>query len=178
MNDRPAASYDGTLAPTAEGGVIRFERHLPYAIADVWDAITNPERLAEWWLPFDADITVELRQGGQIVFAGRGDDAPTFTCTVIRVEAPRLLEHTHIDGTSYLRWELEAVDDGCVLRLNHFLTDTAKAIDGCWVVGLYTSLARLEPCLSRRPEPWDWERFAAAQAHYASLGIAAPPAAP
>lgn len=69
MNDLPASSYDGVLERTADGGVIRFERHLPYPIGDVWDAITNPARLADWWLPFDADITVDLREGGQL--AGR-----------------------------------------------------------------------------------------------------------
>ena len=70
-------SYDGTLERTADGGVIRFERHLPYPIRDVWDAITDPTRLAEWWLPFDADITVDLREGGQMTFTGRGDRCVT-----------------------------------------------------------------------------------------------------
>ena len=32
-----AASSDGTLERTADGGVIRFERHLPYPVAAVWD---------------------------------------------------------------------------------------------------------------------------------------------
>ena len=41
MSDVPAFSYDGTLERTADGGVIRFERHLPYPIGDVWDAITE-----------------------------------------------------------------------------------------------------------------------------------------
>ncbi|MEO6651928.1 MAG: SRPBCC domain-containing protein [Ilumatobacteraceae bacterium] len=31
----------------------------------MWDTITSPERLADWWLPFDADITVDLRVGGR-----------------------------------------------------------------------------------------------------------------
>jgi len=69
MSDFPAASYNGALERTADGGVIRFERHLPYPIRDVWDAITNPARLAEWFLPVDADITVDLQEGGQMVFA-------------------------------------------------------------------------------------------------------------
>ena len=43
MSDVPA-SYDGALERTADGGVIRFERHLPYPIREVWDAITNPAR--------------------------------------------------------------------------------------------------------------------------------------
>lgn len=172
MSDVPA-SYDGAFERTADGGVIRFERHLPYPVRDVWDAITNPARLAEWWLPFDADITVDLREGGEMVFSGRGEESVTMTCTILRVEPPMLLEHTHADA-SYLRWELEAADPGCVLRLSHFVTDAGRAIDNGFVVGLHASLARLEPCLAGRPIAWDWDGFAEAQAHYASIGLAPP----
>src|SRR3546814_10714748 len=70
------ALYDGVIEPTADGGVIRFERRLAYPVDEVWDAVTNPERLADWWLPFDAAITVDLRVGGELAMAGRGDDAP------------------------------------------------------------------------------------------------------
>src|SRR5216684_3828605 len=76
-------------------------------------------------------------EGGQMVFAARGDEPVTMTCTILRVEPPMLLEHTHADAASYLRWELEPVDTGCVLRLSHFVTDTAGAIDNCYVVGLH-----------------------------------------
>ena len=54
-------------------------------------------------------------------------------------------------------------------------TAVAVAIDGCYVVGLHTSLARLVPCLAGRPTPWDWDGFAEAQAHYADLGLAPRP---
>lgn len=172
MTDTSPTAYDGTLERTADGGVIRFERRLPYPIRDVWDAITNPERLADWWLPFDADITIDLREGGEMVFAGRGDEPVTMTFTILRVEAPMLFEHTHADPASYMRWELEALDSGCVLRLSHFVTDPAGAVDNCYVVGLHTSLSRLVPCLAGRPIAWDWDAFADAQAHYNSLGLA------
>ncbi|MET0911125.1 MAG: SRPBCC family protein [Ilumatobacteraceae bacterium] len=165
-------SYDGTLERTADGGVIRFERHLPYPIRDVWDAITDPARLEDWWLPFDADITVDLREGGEMVFAGRGDEPVTMTFTILRVEPPMLFEHTHADPSSYMRWELEAVDTGCVLRLSHFVTDPDVAIANCYVVGLHTSLGRLLPCLAGRPVAWDWDGFADAQAEYSSIGLA------
>lgn len=170
----PAPAYDGTLERTTDGGVIRFERTLPYPIEQVWDAITEPARLADWWLPFDADITVDLREGGQMVFAGRGDEPFTMTFTIQRVEPPTLLQHTHADPGSYLRWELEAVDAGCVLRLSHFVTDPDTAVERCYVVGLHTSLTRLVPCLEGRPVPWDTDAFAEAQAVYAELGLAPP----
>ena len=173
---RRAPSYDGILDRTADGGVIRFERHLAYPVREVWDAITNPERLADWWLPFDADITVDLREGGAMVMTGRGDNTPTFTSTILRLEPPMLLEHTHPAPGSTMRWELESIDDGegCVLRLSHFIADVGASIEGCHVVGLHTSLSRLEPCLAGRPVPWDWDAFAEAQSHYAAAGVAPP----
>jgi hypothetical protein len=77
-----------------------------------------------------------------------------------------------------MRWELEAVDTGCVLRLSHFVTDAGAAVDKCFVVGLHASLARLVPCLAGHPVAWDWDGFADAQAHYASVGLAPPVNAP
>jgi len=172
MSDSTTSAYDGTVEQTSDGGVIRFERHLAYSIREVWDAITSPARLADWWLPFDADITVDLREGGQMVFAATGDEPMEITCTILRVEPPMLLEHTHADPGSYMRWELEPVDAGCILRLSHFVTDTAAAIDKCYVVGLHASLARLAPCLAGHPVAWDWDGFADAQARYAAMGLA------
>jgi uncharacterized protein YndB with AHSA1/START domain len=178
MSDRTTSAYDGTLERTADGGIIRFERHLAYPIGEVWDAITNPARLAEWWLPHDAEITVDLREGGQMVFTATAYEPKTITSTILRVEPPMLLEHTHADPGSYIRWELAPVDTGCVLRLSHYVTDTTAAIDNCYVVGLHASLARLSPCLAGRPIAWDWDGFAEAQAHYASIGLAPPVSAP
>ena len=178
MSNVPPSSYDGTVERTADGGVIRFERHLPYPISDVWDAITDPAQLADWWLPFDADITVDLREGGPMVFTARGEEPVTMTFTITRVEPPMLLEHTHTDAASFLRWELEPTDTGCVLRLSHFVTDPDAAIGNCYVVGLHTALARLAPCLAGRPVAWDWDGFAEAQARYADIGLAPPVNAP
>ena len=173
MSDSSPSLYDGTLERTADGGVIRFERHLAYPVREVWDAITSPERLADWWLPFDADITVDLREGGEMVMTAN-EGEPSLTCTILRVEPPMLLEHTHVDPGSRMRWELEAMDSGCVLRLSHFMTDVAAGIERCYVVGLHTSLSRLEPCLGGTPIAWDWETFADSQAQYADLGLAPP----
>lgn len=168
------ASHDGSLERTDDGGVIRFERRLPYPVAAVWDAITNPERLADWWIPFDADVTVDLREGGEMVFTSRTGEPPPMTVTILRIDAPVLFEHTHFAPGSTLRWELVAVETGCVLHLTQHVADISQAIDGCWIAGLHTSFSRLEPTLAGSPAPWDWDAFAAIRAHYAALGLAAP----
>ena len=173
MSERSDQARDGVIERTADGGVIRFERHLPYSIRDVWNAVTEPEQLAQWWLPFDADITIDLREGGQMVFEGRDPEEPvSMTMTVLRVEAPMLLEHTHVDPDSLVRWELEPTDTGCTLRISHFVTDADAAIENCYVVGLHISLGRLEPLLAGEPIIWDWDEFAQTQARYAEIGFA------
>jgi len=129
-------SPDGALERTADGGLIRFERNLPYPVAAVWDAITNPVRLADWWLPFEADITVDLRDGGEMVFTARSGEPPPMAATVKRVEAPVLFEHTHFAPGTTLLWQLDAVDTGCTLRLTQHVSDVAEAIDGCWIAAL------------------------------------------
>ena len=53
-----------------------------------------------------------------MVMAARGDEPITVTSTTLQVEPPMLLEHTHVDPGAYLRWELESVETGCVLRLS------------------------------------------------------------
>ena len=47
------------------GGVIRFERHLAFDVHAVWDAITAPARLADWWLPFEADDQTSTPEGSK-----------------------------------------------------------------------------------------------------------------
>lgn len=173
-----AASPDGTLERTPEGGIIRFERHLPFPIEAVWDAITNPERLADWWLPFEAHITVDLREGGELVFAATSGEPPPLTCAILRVEPPVLFEHTaFVDGAT-LRWELEAVPEGTVLRLEERIADADEAIEGGWLVGLHISFSRLEPAIAGTPVPWDWDALAVAWARYAEHGLAIPGEAP
>ena len=39
MSDRTSPLYDGTMERTADGGVIRFERRLDYAIRDLMEKI-------------------------------------------------------------------------------------------------------------------------------------------
>ncbi len=95
------------------------------------------------------------------------------TCTILRVEPPMLLEHTHVDPGSYMRWELEPVDTGCVLRLSHFVHRRRRRDRQL----LRRRAAHLARRGSNRASPVSPSRgtgtsFAEAQAHYASVGLA------
>ena len=70
----PAAA-DGVLDECDGTPMIRFVRHYPHPVGEVWAALTQPDRLAEWWLPFEADIVLELIEGGRFEMRSREDPA-------------------------------------------------------------------------------------------------------
>ena len=45
-----------TTTPGGEAHVVRFERTYDAAVDDVWDAVTNPERITRWFLPISGDL--------------------------------------------------------------------------------------------------------------------------
>jgi uncharacterized protein YndB with AHSA1/START domain len=55
----------GRLA-AGEGRAVRLRRTYGAPIDDVWDALTNPERIGRWFLP----ITGDYRLGGRFQFEG------------------------------------------------------------------------------------------------------------
>ena len=162
-----SSSPDGSIERTQEGGVIRFDRTLAFPIEDVWGAITDPERLADWWPPFAADISVDLREGGLIVFTWPGTDFPTLEFTIVRIDAPRLLEHTHTSPGSWMRWELEPTGSGTRLLATYYIPDLDMVIERGDVAGLHHSLDRLAPALSGHPIAWDNDAFSQLLAAYA-----------
>lgn len=165
-------SPHGTIERTPDGGIVRFDRALAFPVEEVWAAITDPARLADWWPPFAADITVDLREGGAIVFAWPGTDFPTLQFTIVRLAAPTLLEHTHTSPGSWMRWELEPTPDGTRLLATYFVPDLELAIERGDVVGLHHGLDRLPPALAGHPVPWDNEAFDELLAGYAQAGTA------
>lgn len=163
------ASPTGTIERTPDVGRVRFERSLAFPIQEVWAAITEPERLADWWPPMAAEITVDLREGGRIVFAWPDTDFPTMAFTITRLEPPTLLEHTHTGPGSWMRWELTAQEGGTLLRATYSVPDLDLAIERGDLVGLHHSLDRLAPALSGRPVGWDDEAFQELVAAYAGI---------
>lgn len=162
-----------TIERTADGGFIRYDRELAFPVEEVWSAITEPARLVDWWPPFAADITVDLREGGSITFDWPdGDDLQRLEFTILRLEAPMLLEHSHTSPGSWQRYELEPTAGGTRLRATYFVPDPDMAVERGDVVGAHYGLDRLEAALSGQPIPVDYDAFAALQARYAELGLA------
>lgn len=162
-------SRHGTVERHGRHGTIRFERILRHPVERVWEALTTPEGLDAWWLPFPATIEIELVVGGLVSFSSTElGDAP-MTCEILELDPPHRLVHTHFDRSITLTWELSAEDEGCRLRLTQETPDIAAALSQGHVVGLHHSLDRLEPALDGRPTAWDWDRLPVIEAEYVDL---------
>jgi uncharacterized protein YndB with AHSA1/START domain len=99
---------------------LRFERRYPHPIENVWDALTQPERLVAWL----GDAELEPEEGGaiKVTWLNTDEDGNTaiYNGRVTRYEPPRVLEW---DGDIHgrLLWELEADGaDATVLRLTNW----------------------------------------------------------
>ncbi len=163
---------DGVLDESDAVPVIRFERRFAHPVDDVWAAITQPEQLAQWWLPFDAEIVLELEPGGRFEMRSLSDPTMMLDLRVLRVAPPVLFEHTHVDPGSVVRWELQPDGEGCTLHLSQTLPAREVAIERGYFVGLHHSLERLEATLDGASIPWDWDRLDVHRARYHGNGLA------
>lgn len=114
MNDSNAASKLGSLGTLEDGRkYVLFKRHLPHSIEKVWAAITEPDRLADWF----PGLKLEHRVGGkfEIWFSEQCEGPAHVTGTVTRYEPPHVLEC----GT--MRFELEAKGSECSLTFSDIL---------------------------------------------------------
>jgi uncharacterized protein YndB with AHSA1/START domain len=72
---------------------IAFERELSVSRAEVFDAWTKPDQIAEWWDPTGARLVtceIDLRPGGAFRFVNVGH-SPPFTGTYALIERPSRL---------------------------------------------------------------------------------------
>jgi hypothetical protein len=73
-----------------EGRTVRVRHSYNAPVDDVWDAITNPDRVARWFLPVSGD----LRLGGTYQLKGNAHGE------ILRCEPPRLLKVSWVFGDS------------------------------------------------------------------------------
>jgi uncharacterized protein YndB with AHSA1/START domain len=103
-----------------EARLVEARRRYAGTIDDVWDALTNPERIPRWFMP----VSGELRPGGRYQLQGNAGGTIT-TC-----DPPRLLALTwEMRGeTSWVTVELTAAGSSTDLRLEH----VAHVDDAFW----------------------------------------------
>ncbi len=126
------------------------------SLEDLWDALTNIERLPRWFLP----VTGDLRPGGHYQLEGNASGEIT------RCEPPRLFSVTweFSGNVSWVQVEFEEVEGGTLLRLEHL----AHVPEEFWIeygpgatgvgweqallgLGLYLAKSGIEP---KEAETW------------------------
>lgn len=129
----------------------------PSPVDDVWAALTDPDRLARWFLP----VTGDLRVGGRYRLEGNAEGQ------VLACDPPRRLEVTWEFG-GQLTWvdvELAPEGDGTHLRLCHAApVDTQRweqygpgAVGVGWdlsLMGLHLHLTTGEPVPTEEFQAW------------------------
>jgi uncharacterized protein YndB with AHSA1/START domain len=108
-----------------EFGTIEREIHIDASPEVVFDVVSRPEHLREWW-PDDARYDVAEGSTGEIVFGDRDGDGMAVAFTVLEVEPPRTFTFrwTHpageaaVAGNSLLvTFELTPSGEGTLLRM-------------------------------------------------------------
>jgi uncharacterized protein YndB with AHSA1/START domain len=136
----------GTLVETPQGWELRYVRDLDHPPAAVWRAFTEPDLVGEW---FPTTLDGELREGGALRFAFKGDVAGPMAGEVLEAAPPHRLAFTW--GPDTLRFELLDHDGGTRLTMTVLLEEHGKAArDGA---GWHECLSRLASALAGGPEP-------------------------
>ncbi|MEH1125245.1 SRPBCC family protein [Micromonospora sp. CPCC 206061] len=74
--------------PAGEAATVTLKRSYPADIEDVWEAITDPERITRWFMP----VTGELKIGGRYQLQGNAGGE------ILHCEPPRHLKVTWVYG--------------------------------------------------------------------------------
>ncbi|MBK1788298.1 SRPBCC family protein [Prauserella cavernicola] len=89
---------------------VLLRRRYSAEIDDVWDALTDPDRLPRWFAP----VTGELKEGGRFEVEGNADGE------ILRCERPELLELTWGSEDSIVALRLASDENGdTVVELEH-----------------------------------------------------------
>jgi uncharacterized protein YndB with AHSA1/START domain len=111
--------------PAGTGHAVRLVRVYDAPIDDVWDALTDPDRIGRWFLPISGDY----RLGGTYQFEGNAGGR------IVACERPNRIKVTWVFGeptteldASEVEVRLSSVDGGTRFELEH----TAVVPDEMW----------------------------------------------
>jgi len=104
---------------------VEIEREIvfPASPAEVWEALTDPERLEEW---FANDVELDAEPGGEGVF--RWSDGEERHAVVRELDEERRLV-LDWDDTGQVVLELEEVEEGTLLRVLETSPEWSTALE-------------------------------------------------
>jgi uncharacterized protein YndB with AHSA1/START domain len=113
--------------PGGEEVAVRIRRTYDAATADVWEALTDPDRMKRWFLPVSGD----LRPGGSFQLEGNAGGE------ILRCEPPHLLKVSFGGPTSLVELRLSpAGEERTTLELEHSVPiEMAQSGAGALYVG-------------------------------------------
>jgi uncharacterized protein YndB with AHSA1/START domain len=159
----------GDLRIDGDHATITFRRHLPYPVATVWAALTDPAERAAWF----GETTIDARAGGTIEMVATDPPAPVeakrMTGRILVWDPPHVLEHEwrqRIVEDGVVRYELAEDGTGTLLTFTHRGLSVRNAQG--FVPGTHAFLDRLEARLGDTPLPSWTERYAEVAATYPS----------
>jgi uncharacterized protein YndB with AHSA1/START domain len=155
----------GTITVESGTHTLRFERLLEFTRQEVWAALTEPARLAEWL----ADAAVVPGPEGSVTldFGDGGKESGRITAW----DPPSVLAYEWNfvgEEPSHVRFELEAVGDGSATRLTLEHTRLAADISPNYGAGWHAHLDQLEGHLAGDVPDWG-KLFTELQPQYAEL---------
>jgi uncharacterized protein YndB with AHSA1/START domain len=114
------------VACHSEEAAVQIEREIvfPEAPDEVWEALTEPERLEEW---FATEVELDARPGGAGVF--RWGDGEERRATVREASEQERLVLDWEDGGGEVVLELEEVDGGTRLRVLESTPEFGTALE-------------------------------------------------
>ncbi|MGY1811473.1 SRPBCC domain-containing protein [Blastococcus sp. SYSU D00820] len=151
----------GTVT-TGDGGrqLLEFVRTWPLPAAEVWAALTEPDRLARWIGVYDGERAEGGRGSFTMTAEGQHEGSPT---RIVECRAPaRLVVAWEQDdgGGWQVALDLAEQDGGTALRFSQELDAGADATD--LLGGWHWYLDRLDAELTGATGPGDWDTFWAA----------------
>ena len=90
----------GEIRKKVDGLEVKFDRIYNFSREQVWDAITNPEKLAIWF----TDVEMDFVEGGKIMIRFRDADKTESVGKIIRIKEPEVFEFSWEDELA--TWEL------------------------------------------------------------------------
>lgn len=142
----------GELTKEGENYIVKFERIFNHNINTVWNAITDPKKLAIWFTDIEMDFTV----GGKMIIYFKDVDRTKTYGRVIRIEKGKVFEFVweNEDGPDEIAtWELfPEPNNSCrlVFTYKRQFDQYAKTVPAGW----HVLLDQLGEMLKGRTEPY------------------------